>query len=731
MIAIGKSFLPTSSELRHAIVILAIIILALTSLSAAQESYGSLSGTVHDATGAVIAGASVFAVNTTTSQSFAANSNSVGKFVFQQLPLGTYDVKVRIAGFEVKKIQTVQIAVGQSQSVDVAVDLGGPRRGPTSTFVQPVWNVWTEDYQSDKPKFTPKKIRAGKSFLLVVDLSAIKYDGVKEGATYSHRISGSFDKWLQENSDGTATVQILAIPDERFFERLNDNDRVRPLEINLARIRRTLKDGFVLDGSPFNYLAKSGGKAAFSFGDQKAAFQLRSKDHVKGATSIALSIWADGKPVDEISFPACVTVTENDTCSFPKQSNQDSLEGVDVANRANIPDAALHLVELDSSSLVGVFRCNTCGWRSDEFRTWRLGRSADWFRDQFATTVLPKITLASVGSDAAQAPAGSPDQQVAIQYDKKLFEGAGDALYGLVFHSEDGLPVTAAEAFRSFVSDAIAREKPGQVRPSLFVRLLPQQADKSFIVPIALARVEVSPGKSEYLGFHFRIQTPLELQDYSASSQCISKWIMLVPPDNLNGNPLAQARQEFAGWITTFATPPSTAKVYDDLDTFNREWLKPMPVPQSEENDAVLILSHHEKNTLHFDPDDAGIFPDMKRRYAAPSIVILAACQTASPGAFEFVREFNLHGASAVMASAVDVVPKMGGRLLALLATQLDANSNDQKYTLDRALFDALATLSGESDGYPSSPEPWGGRVLIFELIGNGGLHVCVPHKSP
>ena len=715
-----------------------------------QQSVGTITGIVRDPTGVGIPGAKVYLTNPATMEQRTATSDADGKYLFPDVPVGSYELRVEYTGFATKRYSNVELKpvttpdgrVEVAKKVDVTLELGGATETVTvssggdfgwrsprvhRTFTVPVWNVWTEKYQSERPTFKPAMALAGQEFLLVVDLSALKYDGSDENATYSHEVGEHFDKWLHE-SKGNAPIQILAIPDGRFFERQDDGQRVRPMSINVAQILKLEKKGFSLRGAPLKYLAKHHGKAAFSFVEDKAAFRLRARKDARGVAPIALSVWADGKPIDEISYPACVAAKPEDSCNPTAVPTGGTLRGVDVASHGTVPDAALHLIEMDSTNLVGVFRCNTCGWKPDEYKTWRLGRSADWFREQFANTVLREIALASVGSDAAHAPLSSPDRLNA-QYDESMLLNAGEHLYGLIFHSADGEPVEAEVAFRNFVSDKISHEASQRLTPSLFARLLPQQADKSFIVPTSLARVEVASGRSEFLGFHFRIQTPLEMQDYSTSAKCISKWTVLVPPDKLPGNPLAQARELFSGWIKTFEASPDSAKVYDDLVKFKSEWIKPTGA-FTVESSAVLILSHHEKNTFHFDADDAGIFPDMTRHYATPSIVIMAACETANPGSFEFVREFNLHGASAVIASAVDVPPTLGGALLASLADALDQNVTNEEYTLDRALFDALTSVGRRSDGY-AEPHAWGPRVLIFELIGNGGLRVCVPHKAP
>jgi hypothetical protein len=142
-----------------------------------------------------------------------------------------------------------------------------------------------------------------------------------------------------------------------------------------------------------------------------------------------------------------------------------------------------------------------------------------------------------------------------------------------------------------------------------------------------------------------------------------------------------------------------------------------------------LILSHHENNSLYFDQDRSAIFAtNVKRHFAIPSLAIIDACGTANPGAFEFIREFNLHGMNAAIASSVDVNGRMGGVFLRLLTDALARNRADESYSLDRAVFDAIKALWDEPDELEAS-QKYGPRALVFGLVGNGKLRVCVPVK--
>ena len=63
------------------------------------QTTGTISGTVHDATGAVVPGAAITATNIGTNQSRPAVTDHAGQYVLPLLPLGEYHVRVEKDGF--------------------------------------------------------------------------------------------------------------------------------------------------------------------------------------------------------------------------------------------------------------------------------------------------------------------------------------------------------------------------------------------------------------------------------------------------------------------------------------------------------------------------------------------------------------------------------------------------------------------------------------------------------
>lgn len=108
---------------RLAFTVFAMLCLA-ASLMRAQESRGSISGTITDSTGAVVPGAQVVVVNTGTNAESRTTTNDTGFFVIPLLNPGTYNVSVELAGFK-KAVRTgVELNVGARVSVDMSLEVG-------------------------------------------------------------------------------------------------------------------------------------------------------------------------------------------------------------------------------------------------------------------------------------------------------------------------------------------------------------------------------------------------------------------------------------------------------------------------------------------------------------------------------------------------------------------------------------------------------------------------------
>src|SRR5689334_9761767 len=97
----------------------------------AQVTGATLSGTVTDASGAVIAGAQVTVRNTATGATKDTTTDSAGFYTVPNLNPGTYEVKVEAKGFNTAVQSNLALAVGAQQSLNISLKVG-----ETSTTVQ-------------------------------------------------------------------------------------------------------------------------------------------------------------------------------------------------------------------------------------------------------------------------------------------------------------------------------------------------------------------------------------------------------------------------------------------------------------------------------------------------------------------------------------------------------------------------------------------------------------------
>jgi hypothetical protein len=97
----------------------------------AQVTGATLSGTVSDPSGGVVAGAQVIIRNNATADTREVTTDSAGLFNAPNLNPGTYEVKISAAGFATSVQSGLTLAVGQQQQLNIALKVGD-----TTTTVQ-------------------------------------------------------------------------------------------------------------------------------------------------------------------------------------------------------------------------------------------------------------------------------------------------------------------------------------------------------------------------------------------------------------------------------------------------------------------------------------------------------------------------------------------------------------------------------------------------------------------
>ena len=115
------------NENRRCACIIAVFLVFIVSapfLRAQTATTGALSGTVTDATGAVIANATVTVSSTGTSQTRTAVTGSDGSYKVGLLPPGTYRVKFEVSGFNAAEVPSVTVNVTETAVLNQALTVG-------------------------------------------------------------------------------------------------------------------------------------------------------------------------------------------------------------------------------------------------------------------------------------------------------------------------------------------------------------------------------------------------------------------------------------------------------------------------------------------------------------------------------------------------------------------------------------------------------------------------------
>jgi len=94
-----------------------------TSVALGQNT-GTISGTVQDQSGAVVAGANVKAQNPATNFSRETVSATNGFYRFDQLPVGTYTISTEAAGFKKSVTQSIALSVNDALTLDIKLEVG-------------------------------------------------------------------------------------------------------------------------------------------------------------------------------------------------------------------------------------------------------------------------------------------------------------------------------------------------------------------------------------------------------------------------------------------------------------------------------------------------------------------------------------------------------------------------------------------------------------------------------
>ena len=177
--------------------------LVLTALLVGQSFLGSITGSVADATGAVVPSARVVATEISTAVPHETATNASGSYQFSDLPPGTYTISVVAAGFKELRSGEIVLTAQQVQRFDARLEIGSGAEKVDVEAVAPTLNA--ENAEVDgvlaRKEFLnlPVNERSTFSFL---DLNSFNVQG-GDGSSYS--IGGLRGEYTNFTIDGVTS----------------------------------------------------------------------------------------------------------------------------------------------------------------------------------------------------------------------------------------------------------------------------------------------------------------------------------------------------------------------------------------------------------------------------------------------------------------------------------------------------------------------------------------------
>jgi len=139
---------------------MALVMALSVGTASAQTFRGTILGTVTDATGALIVNAKVTVRNVDTGIERTTETNTDGQFFVPELPVGNYNIRIELSGFETWTSKGIEVDVAQAKRVDATlkpsavksqVVVSGEALPEIETTADTLGGILTQDSVKDLP----------------------------------------------------------------------------------------------------------------------------------------------------------------------------------------------------------------------------------------------------------------------------------------------------------------------------------------------------------------------------------------------------------------------------------------------------------------------------------------------------------------------------------------------------------------------------------------------------
>jgi hypothetical protein len=201
----------------------------------AQQTLGSLNGTVLDPSGAAVSGATVTATDTDINVTRTAKTQSSGFFQIFNLPVGTYTVKAEHDGFDVTEEPGITVQEASARTVNISLKLG-QRSESIEVTANPMLNATdtTNGYTLDSAQIALTPLATGSFTQLAIlspGVNAELLHGVDTNAGL-----GNQPIWANGQRDTSNTFQVNGVDASNIFNgKTSSSDTSQRYQFNIGQ----------------------------------------------------------------------------------------------------------------------------------------------------------------------------------------------------------------------------------------------------------------------------------------------------------------------------------------------------------------------------------------------------------------------------------------------------------------------------------------------------------------
>jgi len=178
----------------------------------AQTAAGTITGTVADQTGAIVANAMVQAKHVETGTVYDAAASSTGNYTVSQLPVGTYEISAAVPGFKKYTRGGVTVTVASVVRVDISLEVGNASESVTVNEATALLET-----ESGELSHNVQTTRMDDLPILGQGSSIAGSAGIRNPGAVGYITPGV---WVQENS----VIRVNGMPGNTYSVRIEGQD---------------------------------------------------------------------------------------------------------------------------------------------------------------------------------------------------------------------------------------------------------------------------------------------------------------------------------------------------------------------------------------------------------------------------------------------------------------------------------------------------------------------------